>query len=105
MLRLPAPAAAGSAAEELGLATPQFQDMPLGPSAFRKAGSTVKLLVAASAVKKIVGSLQFDSADVLFEMAAGVVVDDAVYEITDSVASSAEGGEYCWCLSLRAPVR
>jgi len=110
MLRMPAPASAGSSAEELGLATPQFQDFPLGPATFRKAESTAKLLVAASAVKKIIGAGsgldgQFDSADVLFEEAAGVVVDGVVYEITDSVALSAEGGEYCWCLSLKAPVR
>jgi len=105
LLRLPIPATAGSAAEELGLATPQFQDVALGPVAFRKAESTAKLLVAASTLKKITGTMQLDSVDLLFETAAGVVMDGVVYEITDSVASSAEGGEYCWCLSLKAPVR
>jgi len=106
MLRLSAPAASGSAAEELGLATPQFQDVSLGPVAFRKAESTAKLLVSASVVKKIVGAGSgFDSADVLFETAVGVVLDGVVYEITDSVASGANSGEYCWCLSLKAPAR
>jgi hypothetical protein len=105
LLRYPAPAAAGSAVEELGLATPQFQDMEMGPAVFRKAESTVTLLVAASAVTAMVSSLAFDSADVLFEVAVGVVVDGVVYVIEKSVASQAMGEPYCYCLTLRTPVR
>jgi hypothetical protein len=105
MLRMPSPAASGSAAEELGLATPEFQDVLLGPAVFRKAESLTKLLVSGEAVRALVGSLAFDSADVLFEAAAGVVVDGLVLEITNSVAMSAGGEDYCWCLTLRVPER
>jgi hypothetical protein len=104
-LRMPAPAAAGSDAEQLGLATPEFQDIPLCPAVFRKAGSAKTLLVSASAVDAVVGSLAFDSADGLFETAAGVVVDGLLYEITNSVASQAMGRPYCYCLTLVPPVR
>jgi len=104
LLRMPAPATAGAQGEELGLATPEFQDTVLGPVVFRKAESTGTLLVSASAVKGVVGSLAFDSADVLFETAAGVVVDGVVFVIEKCVASETGGEVYCYCLMLRAPV-
>ena len=105
LLRMPAPAAAGDDAEQLGLATPLFQDVPLYPAAFRRNESTTKLLVSASAVESVVGTLAFDSADVLFETAVGVVVEDVLYAITDSIASQALGEPLFYCLTLRAPVR
>ena len=104
LLRMPAPAIAGAQGEELGLATPEFQDTELAPVVFRKAESTATLLVSASAVKGIVGSLEFDSADVMFETAVGVVVDGVVFVIETCVASQAVGEVYCYCLTLRAPV-
>ena len=104
LLRIPAPAIAGAQAEELGLATPAFNDVVLGPVVFRKAESTAKMVVSASVVKGIVGSLAFDSVDVLFETAVGVVVDGVVYVIEGCVASRAGREVYCHCLSLRAPV-
>jgi hypothetical protein len=105
LLRLPGPAASGSDAEQLGLATPEFQDVPLWPAAFRKNGSVKTLLVSASTVDVVVGSLAFDSVDVLFETAAGVLIDGLLYEITNSVASQAMGEAYCYCLTLVPPVR
>jgi hypothetical protein len=105
MLRMPGPAVSGNDAEQLGLATPEFQDIPLGAAAFRKADSVKTLLVSASAVDAMVGTLAFDSVDVLFETAAGVVIDGLLYEITNSVASQAMGKAYCYCLTLVPPVR
>lgn len=104
LLRLPAAATAGSAAEELGLATPAFQDAEIAPAAFRRLGSTATLLVSASAVKELVGSLAFDSADVLFAGAAGVVVDGVIYGIERVVAEQAFGTVVRYALTLRAPV-
>ena len=104
LLRMPAPAVPGAQGEELGLATPEFQDVELGPVVFRKAESTGTLLVSAGAVKEIVGSLAFDSAEVLFETAVGVVVDGVMYVVEKCVASQARGEVYCYCLTLRAPV-
>jgi hypothetical protein len=105
LLRMPALAASGADAEQLGLATPQFQDLPLYPAAFRKNVSTSKLLVSASAIAEIIGSRAYNSAEVFFETAAGVVVDDVLYTITGSIPYQAEGEPYCYCLALRAPVR
>jgi hypothetical protein len=105
LLRLAGPAAAGDDAEQLGLAVPGFQDMELGPAVFHKTNSTTKLLVSASAVAAVLGSLAYDSADVLFETAVGIVIDGVIYEIAASEASQARGETYCYWLTLVAPVR
>jgi hypothetical protein len=105
LLRLAAPAVSGADAEQLGLATPEFQDVELAPAAFHKANSATRLIVSASAVSSVVASLEYDSADVLFETAVGVVIDGVLYEITSSVASQAMGQPYCYVLTLQAPVR
>jgi hypothetical protein len=104
-LRLPAPAVAGNDAEQLGLATPQFQDIELAPAVFRKAESTSTLLIAGGAVKAVVGSLQFNSAEVLFETAAGVVIDGVLYTILSNTAATSDGVTYVYSLELRAPDR
>jgi hypothetical protein len=105
LLRLPAPAVANNDGEQLGLATPQFQDVELAPTAFRKAETTSTLLISGSAVKAVVGSLQFNSAEVLFETAAGIVVDGVLYTILSSVATTSDGATYVYSLELRAPDR
>ena len=105
LLRIAAPAVPGNDAEQLGLATPQFQDLVLGPATFQKANSVEKLLVSASAVHAMVGSRGYDSANVLFETAVGVLIDDLLFEIMNSVASQAMGKPYCYCLTLKPPVR
>lgn len=105
LLRIAAPAVAGNDAEQLGMATPEFQDVVLGPATFSKANSIAKLMVSASAVHAALGSLGYDSATVLFETAVGVTVDDVLYVITNSVVSQAMGQPYCYCLTLKPPVR
>ena len=105
MLRLPAPAVANNDGEQLGLATPQFQDVELAPVAFRRQAKTTALLVSGSVVKSIVGSLQFNSAEVLFETAVGVVVDGVLYTILSNTAATADGRSYMYSLELRAPER
>jgi hypothetical protein len=105
LLRVAAPAVSGNDAEQLGLATPEFQDIVLGPATFSKANSVAKLMVSGSAVDAALGSLGYDSATVLFEAAVGVQIDDVLYEITNSVAMQAMGQPYCYCLTLKPPVR
>lgn len=104
-LRLPAPAAANNDGEQLGLATPQFQDVELAPVVFRKNASTSALLVSGHAVQAIVGSLQFNSVELLFETAVGVVVDDVLFTILSSTAATSDGSTYVYSLELRAPDR
>ena len=105
LLRLAIPAVPGDDAEQLGLATPEFQDVLLGPATFHKANSVTKLLVSASAVHEALGSLGFESAEVLFETAVGVFLDDVLYKITNSYSSQAMGVPYCYWLILEPPVR
>jgi hypothetical protein len=104
LLRL-AGAAAANDAEQLGLATPGFRDVELAPATWHKANNVNKLLVSASAVQVLVGSLGFESAEVLFETAVGVVMDGLVYLITDSFAAESMGVAYCYWLVLERPVR
>ncbi len=104
-LRIAAPAVPGSDAEQLGLATPEYQDLMLGPATFHKANNVTQLLVSASAVHEAVGSLGYDSANVLFETAVGVMMDGLLYKITNSFSSQAMGTPYCYWLTLEPPVR
>ena len=108
LLRLPAPAVEGDAGEQLGLASPQFQDTPLRPAAFRKVRATAdaegvryELLVRLRRVRALVGSLEYDSAEVLFGVAAGVLVDGALLLIASAVSAEAFGEVYLYRLGLR----
>jgi hypothetical protein len=108
-LRVPAPALQGDVEEQVGLATPEFQDVGLGPVCFRKVRPTVsaegvvqyELLVSASAVKRVVGSLEYESASVLFGQAAGVLVDEALLEIEAATSAEAFGEVYLYRLKVR----
>jgi hypothetical protein len=110
LLRMPAPAVQGDVGEQVGLAEPQFQDVALGPVAFRRVrvgtGDTTEpaaseLLVSASAVAGIVGSLAFDSAAILFANAAGIVVDGALLRIVSLRSAEAFGSAYLYRLGVR----
>jgi hypothetical protein len=115
LLHLPAPAIPGDLGEQLGLATPQFQDVPLAPALFRrvraKTGTADKpdedsyeLMVSASAVERAAGTLGFNAADVLFAEAAGVVIDGTLYGITWVATAEAFGSPYLYRLGLRGAV-
>ncbi len=116
LLRMPAAASAGDVTEQLGLATPLFQDVELAPVVFRKAraaGITSsaagmvarwELVVSAAAVTAVVGSLGYSAASVLFETAFGVVVDGVPMEIVSATSSEVFGVAYVYRLVLHAPV-
>ncbi len=88
-LRLPSPAALGVDAEQLGLSSPQFQDLPLSPAVFRKAriamaegeAGKYELLLSPSAVASAVSVQQVASAGVLFAMATGISVNGILFLI------------------------
>ena len=112
MLRMPAPAVPADPTEQLGLATPTFQDLPLAPVLHRKARATTpdgkaakwELLVSATAVQNLVGSLAYASASVLFAQACGVLCDDELFEVVSATAEEAFGQPYVYRLILRAPL-
>jgi hypothetical protein len=115
LLHLPAPAIPGDLGEQLGLATPQFQDVPLAPALFRrvraKTGTADKpdedsyeLMVSASAVESAAGTLGFNAGDVLFAQADGVSIDGTLYGITWAATAEAFGLPYLYRLGLRGAV-
>ncbi len=111
MLRTPAPAVPADVTEQLGIATPTFQDFPLSPVVYRKARATVaegksakwELLVSATVVENLVGSLSYASANVLFAEACGVLSDDELLEIESTTEEQVFGQPYVYRLVLRAP--
>lgn len=111
LLRVPAPAVPNDVTEQLGIAAPVWQDLPLTPVVFRRARATVadgarakwELLVSAAAVEAAVGSLAYGSASVLFAGAFGVLVDDELLEIESATAEQTFGQPYVYRLVTRAP--
>ncbi len=113
LLHIPAQAIPGDIGEQLGLAAPLFQDVPVGPAVLRKIRSRIaafsrekpaecELLLSASAVAKIVGSLEYESADVLFAQACGVLIDGELMQITSATSAEGFGSVYLYRLGLRA---
>ena len=111
LLRVPAPAVAGDASEQLGLAVPGFQDVELGPVVFRRTRVSAtegkpalrEMVVSASAIEALTGSLNFSSASVLFASAFGVLVDEALLTVVSATEMEA-GGVVCgYRLLLREP--
>jgi hypothetical protein len=112
MLRIPAPAVPADVTEQLGIAVPTFQDIPLAPVVYRKARATValgkttrwELLVSATVVQSLVGSLAYASASVLFAAAYGVLSDDELLEIESATEEQVYGQPYVYRLVLQAPL-
>lgn len=105
LLRMPGLAASADDSEQLGLATPAFQDVSLGPVAFHKANNNTRLMVSAATVLGLVQSFAYASADVMFETAAGVAIEGVLYLITKIVTAEAMGKPYSYWLTLQPPAR
>jgi hypothetical protein len=109
MLRVPGNAMASLDAEQLGFAEPQFEEIGIGPAVFRRVlatkadgkGERAELLVSATTILRIVGSLGFASASVLFAQAAGVVVNGTLLQIMSASSSEIFGQPYLYRLQLR----
>ena len=112
LLRIPAPAVSADVTEQLGIASPAFQDLPLRPVVYRKARATVaegktakwEMLVSASVIESLVGSLMYASASVLFASAYGVLSDNELLEIESATEEQVFGQPYVYRLVLRAPL-
>jgi hypothetical protein len=117
LLRMPANASAGDTTEQLGLAAPEFQDVELAPVMFRKARQAAsaltvavdkatrwELMVSATAVQKVVGSLGYSAASVLFATAFGVLIDGVLMEVISATEAEVFGAPYVYRLVLRAPL-
>jgi hypothetical protein len=112
LLRMPATASAGDVTEQLGLATPQFQDVELAPVVFRSARATVaegkaarwELLVAGDAVEALVGSLDYGAAESLFGAAFGVLIDGVLMTVESTTAAEVAGTAYLYRVVVRSPL-
>jgi hypothetical protein len=106
LLRLPAPGIPSDANEQLGLAVPEFQDVELGPVVVRAVSSgkeTRELLVSATAVSAVVGSLGSSSASVLFATAFGVLLDEVLLEVVSATELEVGGVPYVYRVTVRVP--
>jgi hypothetical protein len=112
MLRIPATASAGDVTEQLGLAIPEFQDVELAPVVFRAARATAtegkaarwELLVSATAVLELAGSMGYGAAEALFGAAFGVLIDGVLMTVESTTAAEVNGAAYLYRLVLRAPI-
>lgn len=111
LLRLPTPAAAGADAEQLGAATPAYEDIPLSPAVFRRLrpelrdgkSNRYELLISASSIQAQLGLLQLASTDELFAMAVGILVDGELMPIEAAAEAEAFGQPYLYRLIFRGP--
>lgn len=112
MMRMPATASFGDVTEQLGLATPQFQDVELAPVVFRSPRATVaegkaatwELLVSGDAVEALVGSLGYGAAESLFGAAFGVLIDGVLMTVESTTAAETGGSAYLYRLVVRSPL-
>ena len=114
LLRAPAPANPDDDGEQLGLAVPQFQDSPLRPVVYRRVRPKLssvantpaqyELLVSVTAVNALIGTQAFDSAETLFAVAFGVLIDGDLMQIESATTSEIGGAPYLYRLLLRAPL-
>jgi hypothetical protein len=111
MLRLPTPGAGGDPSEQLGLVSPEFNDLELSPAVFRRAdtggssgaAATWELLVSAISVGAIVDATGSESADEVFATAFGVLVGETLMGIEAVSSSDMDGVPYVYRLKLRPP--
>ena len=111
LLRLPTNAVSGSDAEQLGAASPSYEDIPLSPAIFRRLrpklrdgkGNQYELLISAASVHAQLGLMELASTDELFAMANGIFVDGELMLIEAAAEAEAFGCPYLYRLILVAP--
>ena len=101
---------------------PLFQDVVLWPVVFRRVRATMapaaaleagssagkatqyELLVSATAVEALVVSLGYESVDVLFRDAVGVLVDETLMEVESATVERDQREAYLCRVVVRAPL-
>jgi hypothetical protein len=109
MLRVPGTAMAALDAEQLGMGEAQFDEVEIGPAVYRKVlakrvdgkGERAELLVSATRILELAGTLQYASPSVLFAQAAGVMVGETLMQIVGATSSELFGQPYLYRLQLR----
>ena len=107
-LRVPTPAVASDVTEQIGMATPGFEDLELAPAIFRKSRAHMaegkptqyEVLVSAACVEALAGGAG-QSVAVLFAQAFGVVTGTSVMAIETVTTSELGGVTYVYRVLLR----
>ena len=110
MLLMPPAAGDSTDAGQLGINSPNFQQLPLAPAQFRRVRVTMQdgqqpqyeLMLSASAVQQQVAALQLISADALLTIAAGIVVAGESFCIEGWSSFELLGQTHSYRLLLRA---
>ncbi len=100
---MPGLANSDSIGEQLGLVSPEFQDVVLGPAVWRKSGSCRELLVDGSAVAMLVGAGSLAATQSFFQSAVGVLVQGVLYSVTGCEPLPIAGTVQAYCLHLQEP--
>lgn len=108
-LQMPVQPGDASDAGQLGIDPPSYQSLPLSPAVLRRErrlmtegqAQKYELLVSGSAVQAAVGEMQVASAELLFQMAAGVVVAGELFLIESIALSERMGTAFLYRLLLR----
>lgn len=108
-LQMPPQPGDATDAGQLGIDAPNYQSLPLAPAAFRRLRATMRegwpakyeLLISGAAVQAAVGQLQVASADLLFQMAAGVAVAGELFLIESVSLTECLGSVCIYRLLLR----
>ena len=66
--------------------------------------ATQELLVSASAIAALLGSLGFGAAEAMFAAAFGVLIDGVLLTIESAATMEASGSAYLYRLILRQPI-
>lgn len=109
MLLMPPLTGDATEAGQIGANAPGFQPLPLSPAVFRRVRATMQdgqqdsyeLMISASAVAQQVSTMQLSSADALFHMSAGVLVQGTLFLIEAVSVSESLGQVYLYRLLLR----
>lgn len=104
LLRLPGVAVSGADGEQLGLSTPMFQEVPIGPAVWRRTGSETVLMVGAMPIAELAGSGDVGAAVSLLQNAVGVVSGEVKYLIESADPVIAGETPCAYLLTLQAPV-
>ncbi|MBW4028140.1 MAG: hypothetical protein HIU93_12155 [Acidobacteria bacterium] len=96
-------------AGQVGVNAPEFQQLPLAPAVFRAVRATMQeaqqdryeLMISGSAIAAQVTAMQLSSGEALFQMAAGVIVNSALFVIETVSVSEVLGQVYLYRLLLR----
>lgn len=104
VLRIATPPVGDSDAEELGLGSPEFQDVALTPALVRVSSTNkTTVLIAASAVEAALGVDGAEAVELALKSACFVQVSDDMLQVAQVERRAVFGRAYLYRLLLKTP--